>query len=360
MIETKFETIDSKTLVAANQVAERMIKELTSLKSDYRDIRELYFTCIEIFDLIYGTKTTEKVEEQFFLIANILNKDVFYNKENWNYNAFWNVIITSDKNGNECDVDKFLKNLKIKFGKETCFVSYLTNVAKKLYQNCNDEKLETYGFIFLDNYCKSLISIQFEGIISKTEINNVLLNLKRYNVEDYAEDIKIYLDQHHFAYRNFKVEKQEISNEFQFDLDNINEYCYADFISKYIPNTKNIYGFINYQIYLDEDSVANHLLLIKCVNDNLYVLHQREYISDDGWGDYIDVHYEFFKSYRYANFNDKSFVGFNYILPSHTFFAKLSGLLSKIEDINSDEEIKELFKDDLESLVETLNKDEEY
>lgn len=65
MIETKFETIDSKTLVAATQVAERMIKELTSLKSDYRDIRELYFTCIEIFDLIYGTKTTEKVEEQF-------------------------------------------------------------------------------------------------------------------------------------------------------------------------------------------------------------------------------------------------------------------------------------------------------
>ena len=71
MIETKFETIDSKTLVAATQVAERMIKELTSLKSDYRDIRELYFTCIQELPLVevgdcYFVKTMSSLKHRSY------------------------------------------------------------------------------------------------------------------------------------------------------------------------------------------------------------------------------------------------------------------------------------------------------
>ena len=141
----EFKAINQNCIIAANKTAERMLKELKKIKMDYVGYRELYFACIEIYSIIYGNQTDNISIHQIIDILNELyDKKIGFVKDKHYYNIFWNTLITSNKNGEECDVDEFLKNMRMKFGENARVVCTLTTIVEKLFPNCNQIKLQTY------------------------------------------------------------------------------------------------------------------------------------------------------------------------------------------------------------------------
>lgn len=113
----EFKSINQENICAANKVAERMLKELKKTKTDYQQSRELYFACLECFSILYDKEIDSKKAIEIFVRTKQLLMDKYVKlwKDCPAINIFWNAIITSNADGEECDVDEFLKNLRMKF-----------------------------------------------------------------------------------------------------------------------------------------------------------------------------------------------------------------------------------------------------
>lgn len=135
----EFKSINQENICAANKVAERMLKELKNTKIHYQQSRELYFACLEFFSILYDKEIDSKTAIEIFVRTKQLLMDKYLNleKDSQSINIFWNTIITSKADGNECSVDEFLKNLRMKFGEKADIVLKLTSIAETMYPNCN-------------------------------------------------------------------------------------------------------------------------------------------------------------------------------------------------------------------------------
>ena len=209
----EFKSINQENICAANKVAERMLKELKNTKIHYQQSRELYFACLEFFSILYDKEIDdESAIEIFYRTEQLLEKKYLnLEKDSPSINIFWNTIITSKADGNECSVDEFLKNLRMKFGEKADIVLKLTSIAETMYPNCNQIKLQTYKFDFI-KFQKQL-SIEFSGRIAKEQINKMLEYIKNEQFEKFALRMKCYLDQHHIEYSNFEEKLTEINQE---------------------------------------------------------------------------------------------------------------------------------------------------
>ena len=209
-MKEEFKSINQKTICAANKVAERMLKELQKTNPYYQQSRELYFACLEFFSILYDKEIDdESAIEIFYRTKQLLEeKYLKLEKDCPVINIFWNAIITSNADGEECNVDEFLKNLRMKFGEKAEIVLRLTNIVEEMYPNCNSIKLQTYKFDFIS--FRKQTTIQFSGRISKEQINEMFEYIKDERCENFALMMKYYLDQHHLEYSNFEEKLTKI------------------------------------------------------------------------------------------------------------------------------------------------------
>lgn len=209
-MQKEFKNINQETICAANKVAERMLKELQKTKPYYQQSRELYFACLEFFSILHDKEINDEFAiEIFYRTEQLLEEKYLKLEEDCPViNIFWNAIITSNADGEECNIEEFLKNLRMKFGEKAEIVLRLTNIVEKMYPNCNSIKSQTYKFDFIS--FRKQTTIQFSGRISKEQINEMFEYIKDERCENFACMIKYYLDQHHLEYSNFEEKLTKI------------------------------------------------------------------------------------------------------------------------------------------------------
>lgn len=340
-MQEEFKSINQETICAANKVAERMLKELQNTKTDYQQSRELYFACIEIHSIFYSDETEDIVYKYVINLLNLLNKkNIGFMNDSISYNIFWNVLITSDINGEKCDVDDFLKNLRMKFGENTNIIIYLTEIAENLYPNCNNLKLESYKFEFIKNEQKYIIS--FCGRISKTEISKMLKQLKNNPSEFLYKKILMYLNQHHLEYSNFQWKKSEVDKEFCTEFNCCSTY--------YLRNNDYLYDvqkFDNYYLimytknWIDEELCLTNICLMKyeCEKFNIICQRYNEYFDYDYGQDYD------YKQLSFRNIFDNDILQIENnenIIPMVITYDKLFELLMNMDQIKTVKDVKEI------------------
>lgn len=339
----EFKSINQENICAANKVAERMLKELKNTKIHYQQSRELYFACLEFFSILYDKEIDdESAIEIFYRTEQLLEKKYLkLEKDSPSINIFWNTIITSNSNGEECDVDEFLKNLRMKFGEKSDIVLILTSIAKKMYPKCNQIKLQTYKFDFI--YLHKQATIQFSGRIDKDQLNKMLEYIKDEMCENFAFMIKCYLNQHHLEYSNFKESLTGINQEIIKATD-------ARWISEYNDYYFNIRHYDNYYLmlldfgnWIDEDICESRMCVVKYQDENLNIISQLTQKFND-WYDKKISHDYFYIQKNLTN--GKELTVDEEIIPYYTHPDKLFELLQKLDQIETVEEVKELMKNE--------------
>lgn len=341
----EFKNINQENICAANKVAERMLKELKNTKIHYQQSRELYFACLEFFSILYDKEIDdESAIEIFYRTEQLLEKKYLkLEKDSPSINIFWNTIITSNANGEECDVDEFLKNLRMKFGEKSDIVLILTSIAKKMYPKCNQIKLQTYKFDFI--YLHKQATIQFSGRIDKDQLNKMLEYIKDEMCENFALMMKYYLDQHHLEYSNFKENLTGINQEIINATD-------ARLIREYDDYYLDIKCLDNYFLMLqdsgnwmddDEDISESRICVVKYQDENLNIISQLTQKFDD-WYDKKISHDYFYIQKNLTN--GKELTVDEEIIPYYTHPDKLFELLQKLDQIETVEEVKELMKNE--------------
>lgn len=340
-MKEEFKSINQKTICAANKVAERMLKELKNTKTDYQQSRELYFACLEFFSILYDKEIDSKTAIEIFVRTKqlLMDKYLKLEKDSPSINIFWNTIITSNADGNECDVDEFLKNLRIKFEEKADIVLKLTSIAEKMYPKCNQIKLQTYKFDFI-KFQKQL-SIEFSGRITKEQINKMLEYIKNEQFEKFALRMKCYLEQHHLEYSNFEEKLTEINQEIINSTDArwINKYDKYYLDVKYYDNY--FLTLWNYENWINEDISESKMCVIKYQDRKLNIISQ---VNRGIYDDYNnDVSYKYFYTQKNLTADKETTVN-EEIIPEFIFQRKLFELLQKLDQIETVEEVKEIMK----------------
>lgn len=344
MERNDFKAISMEHIVAANATATRMLEEIKDKKRvNYFEYRKLYFACMEMFEIVYGNEDGESAYDHMYDILDQLEKEnVWFKKDTQNYNIFWNAIITSGEDCMVCNVDEFLKHLRMNFGERAMIVSYLTRIAEKLYPNCNGIKLESYKFelINFEKHC----TVSFNGRIPKENITQMLQDIyETYSAERFIEEAKIYLDQHHLEYSKFETEIKDVDNDFAKQLPY--PFCSQSDFWYDVQNIDHYYLLMNHKESCTEDFIKTHLLVLKHENNEFNMIYQCYFEDLDDWDEYEEDD-GIYEQFRFKNHWDskKQIVDVREnIIPMYKYSALLDILLH-MDDINTIEHAKELMK----------------
>lgn len=217
----------------------------------------------------------------------------------------------------------------------------LTNIAEKMYPNCNSIKLQTYKFEFIQ--FQKQLSIEFSGRITKEQINKMFEYIKAERFKDFAYMMKQYLDQHHLEYSNFKESLTGINQEIIKATDARWIIEYDDYYS-HIKYYDNYFLMLwNYENWINEDISESKMCVIKYQDRKLNIISQ---VNRGIYDDYNnDVSYKYF--YTQKNLTaDKETTVHEEIIPDFIFQRKLFELLQKLDQIETVEEVKELMKNE--------------
>lgn len=345
MERNDFEAISMEHIVAANATAMRMLEELKKIGNNDYGYRKLYFTCIEMFEIIYGNIDEESAYDRLhWILDDLKHYQIGFTRDGMLYNIFWNAIITSRKDGTVCNVDEFLKYLRMKFGERAMIVSYVTNISEKLYPNCNGIDLESYRFDFSKQ--EKLYRISFNGRIPQNEIQQMLRQVDGYSPERMIDGINLYLDQHHLEYSKLKRETLYIDNKFVRHLINRTKSDVETFLTDILKIDH--YYMIMYHVNWEDDFRTTSLGLIKYENKQFNIICQRH--GEDFDDDYYDEDYHenyFYTQTRFRNiWNDNEIYisKMQEILPIHSYYRTLIELLLNMDHFDTIEQVKELVK----------------
>lgn len=299
MQNERFRYITNENIINANNAAQKLVKELNKLNISYLECRELYYSFLEIHSILYdkSNKDANYIYKQINkILYNLRNNESFCLKENSNsYNCFWDILLTSDSKGNICDVNDFMKNCRTKFGDKNELIDKFNYIIRKLYPEYKEIKLQSYKFEF--GFYKKLYTIYFNGRIPKEEINNLIKKIKGHNCEKFSNIIKLYLDQYHLEYSNFKCTITSLSQqELRKFYNSLTDYM-NDYLNEHIENVDNYYVILNDGGWEDEDYSWKCICVANIVKENskfdmkYHIIGQTEEMDDyedDVWG-YFDL-----------------------------------------------------------------------
>ena len=218
----KFYGISNENILNANKVAMRLI-DLIKDRTNKQDIRQIQFHLIELHSIIYGSSKDSEIVYHCIkeCINSLQNCEInILNKNHSLYANFWNTLITSSKNGNICNTKDFMKNLRMKFGQDNQLIYFFNLLVEELYPDYSECELKTYVFHFV-SYNNSIF-IKFKARIKENEITFLLDNLKKYNINNYEDKIKQFLENHHLEYSDLEIFQKEVLFE---DLEKLYKTC---------------------------------------------------------------------------------------------------------------------------------------
>lgn len=261
MENMRFNVFSDKCIRNANKSAHRLMEELNKINISYVDYRKIYFSFLEIYCIIFSEEnidadmTLRKIENSLFMKE---YTNYFHAKtDNPISNCFWNIIVTSNTNGDLCNIEEFMKFIRKKYGQDTSLTMFFCYIIKNLYPYYKEEKFKSYKFEFVCD--KTLHTIYFEAKLSKKEIEGILNEIKVHG--RYFKDIFIlYLNQHHLEYLNFKyfTEKSDYIKVNNIHNSLLSNYEYNDYIGK----IDNYYLIIN-DTYFEHQNIYYFSVIAK-------------------------------------------------------------------------------------------------
>lgn len=216
-MKNDFIGISNEQITAANIAAQRLRKTLFNLGFEETETRTLYFYFLETHSILwsYSEETYKKLEDLIKFLR--MDERILFKYNSPLYNAFINVLMTSDKNGDECNVLCFMKEIKINYGSTSDLFNYFSGQMHILYPDVKGVKERDICFdYFFDNH---RYTISFTGRILDDSINDIVRSLKGNIVSKYKTIIKTYLNQHHIEYSKLEVTETDANI-------NVVEYLY--------------------------------------------------------------------------------------------------------------------------------------
>lgn len=240
MNDNIYEFISNEELIKSNKAAEEFLNKINKLNYGINMNRKLYFTFIEIHNLIWNKKETKDIYCDFFHILSFDEKieKIINDDNNIINNIFWNELLSYDDFGDKQSVNEILKKIRKKYGQKNSFIRLIEYKVSKFFPDYKDLKLKKYLLSFYQGHI--LYEVEFKARITNELIYDFYK--KSCRAGDFVKNIKELLKYHNIEYinfnnRNLTKTENEIRNYYiDLTLIDFNEYYFKN---EFIENIKN-------------------------------------------------------------------------------------------------------------------------
>lgn len=245
-----FYGLDEKLLMVENNIAQKLITKISTQSIPEDEKRKLYFSIMEIFNMIHSNSITTNQYENIINIIKDISKSL---KNEIIYNVFWTLLLTHNAKGKIVPHEIILIDLETKL-KDNELISFLKEKAIEIFPD-EEINMETYLFEYTTASLSTKISLKAN--LRKREIDILIDKVVCENIDNVEE----FLLSSHILFKDLRFVQYKVKDkntnlvEPQYIIKNFND----------LANCDNYYLIVdlNYKDMFRFKTIENNIMQIR-------------------------------------------------------------------------------------------------